>query len=398
MLGKTLSFLLILQSVSGGLDPDSNSEPKPDPDPKPKPKPWCAIPREIENGEFVEEVKSEDPVHMVKMAKYKCNEGYMMIETWKGDIGWCRYDKTYELPRCVTKDKWIKVEFELVAGKSKMKNAGRVKARYIFGDGSKGDWHVGCNDHMNNPAAGAICRTMGFRYGRQIQPDRKMKPIENLAFGVTNIYCYHDDTLPTSLSCNVDDYNKMAQKGWPLCVPEEQATVHCFDDWWKVDVGFGMSKRSGKMFCPVQVIKEGTKQNLKDMNVQVKWGGVKGKKEGGYDVTFFQEGVHYQPIGGFSKKRGFGAKIVGDKSDYDCYFCTANMDGHLMNIKPDKNHNCPKTGTFAELSLGCAWYDYIACAGVITACGAACCVGACIEEPACPVCLGGMFDTCKDCF
>ena len=46
----------------------------------------------------------------------------------------------------------------------------------------------------------------------------------------------------------------MARQGWPLCIPEEQAAVHCFDDWWKVDVGFSMVERSGKMFCPVQVI------------------------------------------------------------------------------------------------------------------------------------------------
>ena len=158
------------------------------------------MPKKIENGEMVsEEMKNEDPHHMEAevMAKYKCNDPYIMMETWKGDLGWCRHDKTFELPRCVKKDDWVKVEFELVAGSSKMQNAGRVKAREMYKDGADGGWYAGCDDHVNNPAAGAICRTMGFRYGRQIRPDRKMKPIENIKFGWTNIYCYHDDTLIT---------------------------------------------------------------------------------------------------------------------------------------------------------------------------------------------------------
>ena len=41
--------------------------------------------------------------------------------------------------------------------------------------------------------------------------------------------------------------------GWPLCAPEEQIAIQCFDDMWKVDVGFRMVERSGKMSCPIQV-------------------------------------------------------------------------------------------------------------------------------------------------
>ena len=55
-----------------------------------------------------------------------------------------------------------------------------------------------------------------------------------------------------SPSCNADDYGQM---GWPLCSPEEQVAVKCYDDMWKVDVGFNMVKRNKKMSCPVQVFK-----------------------------------------------------------------------------------------------------------------------------------------------
>ena len=55
-----------------------------------------------------------------------------------------------------------------------------------------------------------------------------------------------------SPSCNADDYGQM---GWPLCSPEEQVAVRCYDDMWKVDVGFKMVKKNGKMSCPVQVFK-----------------------------------------------------------------------------------------------------------------------------------------------
>ena len=153
----------------------------------------CNMPKETLNGYRVEEIMNEE-YGVIDQAKYKCNSGYMMVETWKGDIGWCRNDGTFELPYCMSPREWFTVEFELVPGFSKMENAGRVKARHVYADGSAGDWYAGCNDHFNGPAAGAICRSMGFRHGKQIT-DKKMKPISDLPFGMTNIYCYHDDTL-----------------------------------------------------------------------------------------------------------------------------------------------------------------------------------------------------------
>ena len=154
----------------------------------------CNMPRETLNGYRVEEIMNEE-YGMVNQAKYKCNSGFMMVETWKGDIGWCRNDGTFELPYCMSPREWFTVEFELVPGFSKMENAGRVKARHVYADGSADDWYAGCDDHFNGPAAGAICRSMGFRHGKQITGDKKMKPISDLPFGMTNIYCYHDDTL-----------------------------------------------------------------------------------------------------------------------------------------------------------------------------------------------------------
>jgi len=298
----------------------------------------CNMPRDIMNGYRVEEIMSEE-YGMVNMAKYRCNSGFMMVETWKGDIGWCRDDGTFELPYCQSPRDYMNVEFELEPGMSKMENAGRVKARWVYADESTGEWYAGCDDHFNGPAAGAICRSMGFRHGKQIMGDRKMKPIENLPFGMTNIYCYHDDTLMMSPSCNADEYGQM---GWPLCSPEEQIAVKCFDDMWKVDVGFNMVARNGKMSCPVKVMKEGMEMKMKGMDVHVKWGGVHLMGEDDYETEYFEEGVHYETMGKFSRKKGFRAKFIGNMMDYDCFFCDIYMGEHIMNPWPDRNHNCPE--------------------------------------------------------
>jgi hypothetical protein len=172
---------------------------KPDPEMMPRcvkpgsPEP-CNMPKSIMNGYRVDEIKNED-YDMVDRARYRCNSRYKMVETWRGDIGWCRNDGTFELPYCQAPSDYFEVEFEMNPGMSKMVNAGRVKARHVYADGSSGEWYVGCDDHFNGPAAGAICRSMGFRHGKQVMGDTKMKPIEGLPFGMTNIYCYHDDTL-----------------------------------------------------------------------------------------------------------------------------------------------------------------------------------------------------------
>ncbi|XP_063685653.1 uncharacterized protein LOC134819574 [Bolinopsis microptera] len=297
----------------------------------------CNMPEKILNGYRVEEIKNEI-YDIVDQARYRCNSGYMMSETWKGDIGWCRSDRTFELPYCVDPKDWYTIEFELVSGFSKMENAGRVRGRHNYADGSSGDWYAGCDDHFNGPAAGAICRSMGFRHGKQIKADKKMKPISDLPFGITNIFCYHDDTLIMSPSCNADKYGQL---GWPICTPEEQIAVHCFNEMWKVDVGFSMVERSGKMFCPVKVLKEGKEMKLKNMDVRVEWGGVHLESGDDYKTEYFKEGVHYTTNGKFSLKKGFKARFTGDKKEYDCFFCDIYMNDQIMNPWPDKNHNCP---------------------------------------------------------
>ncbi|KAL5267843.1 hypothetical protein ACHWQZ_G004779 [Mnemiopsis leidyi] len=296
----------------------------------------CNMPKDTFNGYRIEEIMNEE-YGVIDQAKYRCNNGFMMVETWKGDIGWCRSDGTYELPYCMPPREYFTVEFELVPGFSKMENAGRVKARHIYADGSAGDWYAGCDDHFNGPAAGAICRSLGFRHGKQITGERKMNPIPDLPFGMTNIYCYHDDTLIMSPSCNADDYG---QVGWPLCSPEEQVAVQCYDDMWKVDVEFTMVEKKGKMSCLVQVWKEGNMMNLKNMDVHVKWGGVRPVGGDDYEAVYLTE-EEFTTTGNFRKKRGFRAKFTGNMDDYDCFFCDVYMGEHIMNPWPDKNHNCP---------------------------------------------------------
>jgi len=80
---------------------------------------------------------------------------------------------------------------------------------------------------------------------------------------------------------------------------------------------------------------------LKNMDVHVKWGGVHLLAGDDYETEYFEEGVHYESTGKYSKKKGFRARFIGNKMDYDCYFCDIYMGDHIMNPWPDKNHNCP---------------------------------------------------------
>ena len=160
----------------------------------------CKMPETIPNGELLEEFL--DDQGRVSHGQYKCDTGYMMMETVYGDIGFCRndYDRSYELPQCVLPDDWVHVEFEIVHGFSKkMDNAGRVKARYVYHDGSDGGWFMGCDDHFNHPAAAAICHSLDFMDGKMIDAPKRMKPVQDVPFGVTNFYCMYPDLLATRL-------------------------------------------------------------------------------------------------------------------------------------------------------------------------------------------------------
>jgi len=298
----------------------------------------CKMPKAIFNGELVQEFKDEDG--LVTHGKYECDEGFMMIETMMKDHGFCReLDHTYELPYCVPSDEWYKIEFELIGGYSKMQDGGRVKARHIYSDGSKDDWYTACDDHFNSPAAGSICRMVGFEYGKMIDAPKKMRPIKDVPFGLTNFWCNnYDDVLPTSPHCHTDDYG---ESGAPLCMPDEQIAVSCFNVWWNVDVKFQMkSRRKHKMFCPVTVEKEGIKMKTKNMGLNASWGGlIKNEETGKYDYTEFKEGVHYEDRP-FSRKKGFRAIFIANIDDYDCFYCNIHLGMNWLNPNSVDNHNC----------------------------------------------------------
>ena len=57
-----------------------------------------------------------------------------------------------------------------------------------------GEWEVACDDGANDFAAGAVCRSMGWRYGRVVSPSKTMDPLD-LSFGWVNVQCNEDDTL-----------------------------------------------------------------------------------------------------------------------------------------------------------------------------------------------------------
>merc|ERR1719326_2314580 len=307
----------------------------------------CKMPEVIYNGELVEEFKNDKGE--VTHGQYKCNEGFRMVETMKGDHGFCRdWDRSYELPYCVKPEEWFKIEFELVNGYGKLENSGRVKARHHNADGTVGDWYTACNDHFNSPAAGSVCRTLGYNYGKMIDaPKRRMRPIKHVPFGITNFWCYYDDVLPQSHNCHSEDYGQM---GYPLCMPDEQIAVSCFDVWWNVDVKFRMksTKNKHKMFCPIAIEKEGVKMKTKKMGLHVSWGGLKENKEtGNYDYTEFVEGTHYHSKK-YRKRKGFRAEYIGDINQYDCFYCNVHLGEHWLNPSdPDseeaqraENHNC----------------------------------------------------------
>merc|ERR1712176_2365 len=303
----------------------------------------CKMPEATYNGRLVEEYKDENG--KVTHGKYKCDVGFMMVETIMGDHGFCRkWDHSYELPYCVPPSEYFNVEFELVGGYAKMQNAGRVKARHVYADGTEDDWYTACDDHFNSPAAGAVCQTLGYNHGKMIDAPKKMRPIKDVPFGITDFWCYYDDVLPQSPNCHYEDYGQL---GSPLCMPEEQIAVSCFDVWWNVDVRFQLkSRRKHKMFCPVTVEKEGIKMKTKHMGLTATWGGlVHNKDTDEYEYTEFKEGVHYEERR-FSKKKGFRAIFIGNIDDYDCFYCNIHLGDHWLNYsdpdnsEPTTNHNC----------------------------------------------------------
>lgn len=176
---------------------------RPEKDCGPDPDAPCKMPQ-IPNGRLVQEFLDDNG--MVTHGLYVCNNDFMMIETPLGSgHGFCREKgwrghHTYELPQCVRAEDWVGFEFELVGSRTKIANAGRVKVRKYsaaVSSGSASDWMGICDDDFNKEAAGAICRSMGFVMGRAVEPNKKMKPVEGLHFGMTGFWCMDDDSYAT---------------------------------------------------------------------------------------------------------------------------------------------------------------------------------------------------------
>ena len=189
---------------------------------EPKEAGHCGIPSYIENGKAVELLRKEpDEDHskegtsmgseemdrdyqrlMPVMARYECEPGFKMHKTIKGDWGWCRKDGSYEVPRCEAEATFSELQFELRNGNEKKyrDQLGRVFAGVVMARDKthEGEWEYGCNDGFNNHAAGAICRTIGYKHGAQISLTKKMQVVESnpVHFGWTNFGCKYDDTLP----------------------------------------------------------------------------------------------------------------------------------------------------------------------------------------------------------
>eukprot|EP00116_Pleurobrachia_bachei_P000874 sb/3461136/ len=272
----------------------------------------CGLPDYPENGHAIHfNVSETNPLAPV-MAQYVCNEGFMMVETTRGDWGWCREDFSMEIPHCREPSNWSKAEFKLENGGAFDKNIGRVLAREIDATGKvtgTGEWMTGCDDDFNDNAAGAICRSLGYRGGVGINAPAKLKTVSN-AFGWTKVQCQYDDTLMSSDTCHGEAYGEGA-----LCLKKEQIAVRCFNEDWSVDVSVDAAKSGKKMFCKVDVVKEDSKMNVKDAGLDVKfyrW------DSSGDNMSQYESEVKY------TNKKGFKISISGgDKPD--CYGCTVTM-------------------------------------------------------------------------
>ena len=171
--------------------------------------------KEVMN-DVVMDSQSRDEM-MPFMARYKCDEGYVMMKTMRGDMGWCRGDGSMELPSCVKSYEWNEVKFKLaMSNEMKMVDkegqafGGIVKAMQVdWNDNSmftEGEWEYACNDGFNDNAAGAICRTQGYRHGMKMElPKKAMRSFmqesgvqsedQMMSFGWTGFACEYDDTL-----------------------------------------------------------------------------------------------------------------------------------------------------------------------------------------------------------
>lgn len=259
---------------------------------------------------------------MPRGARYECDADYVMHHTVKKDWGWCRPDGSFEVPRCEHKDTFYNLEFRLNSGGEKKLagNGGIVQARMIMENGDVGDWEYACNDGFNDNAAGAICRTLGFKTGAKIPSSKKMDmsldSMSNGGFGWTHFSCDHDDTLPQSMGCRAIKYEEVKKSKehamkWH-CFDFEKMAVRCFDHrMFNVEVDLEMSKR--RATCGVQAQKKEVHMQLNHLGEEV-------------SVTWMLDDVETELPTKSNKRRGFmvRGKDLNNK-DFKCIGCQIHM-------------------------------------------------------------------------
>lgn len=262
-------------------------------------------------------------------AKYECYEGYEMYKTMKDDMGWCRKDGSFEIPRCELKDDFNGLEFRLLPGGEKKlvdKVSGKafggiVQSRMVKASGTPmGEWEYACNDGFNDYAAGAICRTQGFMAGAKIQMTKRMsgsKAVQADGFGWTYFSCKYDDVLPQSMWCEATRY-KDAMKEMEMkakCFDFDRMAVKCFKSaTFNVGVELISSKRV--VMCQVKMEKKGMPMKLDNATMKVKW--MLDDKEEELQSTF-------------KKRKGFMIKTKElNKKEYQCMRCMVQMGDMIV--------------------------------------------------------------------
>jgi len=266
-------------------------------------------------------------------AKYQCYDGMKMHKTMKGDMGWCRKDGSFEVPRCESVKYWSEIQFKLHNGKENRfeKNgkafAGMVLARNMSSTKALSDWEFGCNDGFNHQAAGAICRSLGWKHGAQTPLTKKMvdwpssmgaKP----KFGWTRFHCRHDDVMTMSESCKAmryeDGMKEMGMKS--RCFDFDRIAVKCFDHAM-FNVTMGLTHSNTKITCKALAEKERFILNLSKMK-DVK-------------TKFMMDDKEIPGVKRYRIKKGFFMKHNLKNKTFKCLSCEIHA-GDFMIGKAEK--------------------------------------------------------------
>jgi len=291
-----------------------------------------------EKGENDKEGMDDEYKKMLSMmpmgARYKCKEGFKMHKTIKGDWGWCRKDGSFEVPRCDSEKDWNEVQFKLHNGNERRFAdrdgkvfGGMVLARTVTKSGPQGNWEYGCNDGFNYKAAGAICRSLGWRHGAQTPLTRKMQVMTNMEtepkFGWTGFHCKADDALASSASCKAMRYeDAIKEKGVKArCFPFDRIAVKCFDDA-AFNVTVSLTNSNTRISCKAMAHKELYQLNLKAMeNVKTK---------------FLMDDKEIEGVQRYRIKKGYFMKVKNLKDkQFKCLSCEIHA-GEKMIGKAEK--------------------------------------------------------------